>query len=394
MLTADKTDGGVPLTVNFSSAGSLDQDPGDSIRYEWDFGDGSPISEEANPTHTYTKAGQYTAVLSVIDSTGKTPSTSTTITAGNTARGDHDRAPVEGGTFQFGDKIPYLVTVTDAEDKVIDCNDVEVEFILGHDAHGHGEEEKLGCTGFLQTLEEDVFHGGNVFGVVSAVYTDRGNGAVPALTVTKQVKIRQRKQEVEHAVTAFWHVHGDEHRRRRRPAHVQPGQRGLHPLNGPFNLKNITGITFRFADATAGRVAGSALRRRASAGLLSGPDRGHGDGVPHRGGDRADLEEPVVPALARGPERAVPDVQRQHGTCCSTSTVQFEGEGVTVVKSPPVDGTVGGSVPATLSLTLGAPATFGAFTPGVAKEYTASTTANVISSAGDAALSVSPIPAP
>ncbi len=53
------------------------------------------------------------------------------------------------------------------------------------------------------------------------------------------------------------------------------------------------------------------------------------------------------------------------------------------------DGTVGGSVPATLSLTLGTPATFGAFTPGVAKEYTATTDANVISTAGDAALSVS-----
>ena len=45
----------------------------------------------------------------------------------------------------------------------------------------------------------------------------------------------------------------------------------------------------------------------------------------------------------------------------------------------------GGTVPATLSLTLGGPATFGAFTPGVAREYTASTTANVISTAGDAA---------
>ncbi|HEY6887043.1 MAG TPA: M1 family aminopeptidase, partial [Solirubrobacter sp.] len=50
---------------------------------------------------------------------------------------------------------------------------------------------------------------------------------------------------------------------------------------------------------------------------------------------------------------------------------------------------VGGTVPATLSLTLGAPATFGSFTPGVAKTYTAQTTANVISSAGDAALSIS-----
>jgi hypothetical protein len=51
-------------------------------------------------------------------------------------------------------------------------------------------------------------------------------------------------------------------------------------------------------------------------------------------------------------------------------------------------GTVGGSVPATLALTLGAPATFGAFTPGVAKSYTATTTATIVSSAGDATLAV------
>jgi hypothetical protein len=49
---------------------------------------------------------------------------------------------------------------------------------------------------------------------------------------------------------------------------------------------------------------------------------------------------------------------------------------------------VGGTVPATLSLTLGAPAGFGAFTPGLAKDYFATTTATVISTAGDAALSV------
>jgi hypothetical protein len=46
-------------------------------------------------------------------------------------------------------------------------------------------------------------------------------------------------------------------------------------------------------------------------------------------------------------------------------------------------------VPATLALTLGPAATFGAFTPGVEKEYTANTSATVLSTAGDAALSVS-----
>ena len=52
-------------------------------------------------------------------------------------------------------------------------------------------------------------------------------------------------------------------------------------------------------------------------------------------------------------------------------------------------GGAGGSVPATLALTLGPAATFGTFVPGLANDYTATATANVISSAGDAALTVS-----
>ncbi len=59
-----------------------------------------------------------------------------------------------------------------------------------------------------------------------------------------------------------------------------------------------------------------------------------------------------------------------------------------LVASRRADGTVGGTVPATLALSLGTPASFGAFTPGVARTYTASTTATVISTAGDATLTV------
>ena len=51
-------------------------------------------------------------------------------------------------------------------------------------------------------------------------------------------------------------------------------------------------------------------------------------------------------------------------------------------------GPVGGTVPATLSLALGTPASFGAFTPGVARDYTGSMSANVVSTAGDATLAV------
>ncbi len=44
---------------------------------------------------------------------------------------------------------------------------------------------------------------------------------------------------------------------------------------------------------------------------------------------------------------------------------------------------VSGTVPATLSLTLSGPGVFGAFTPGITKEYTTTSAANVISTAGE-----------
>jgi hypothetical protein len=64
--------------------------------------------------------------------------------------------------------------------------------------------------------------------------------------------------------------------------------------------------------------------------------------------------------------------------------IQATCGGSTSVSGP----VVGGTVPATLGLTLGAAPAFGAFTPGVAKDYFASTTATVTSTAGDAALIV------
>ena len=59
-----------------------------------------------------------------------------------------------------------------------------------------------------------------------------------------------------------------------------------------------------------------------------------------------------------------------------------------VLDATNTNGGVSGNVPATLGLTLGPAIQLGAFTPGVTRTYTASTTANVISSAGDATLSV------
>jgi len=68
---ANKNTGLAPATVDFTSAGSLDPD-GDIASYSWNFGDGSDLSTEANPVHTYTAAGSYTATLTVADAEGQT----------------------------------------------------------------------------------------------------------------------------------------------------------------------------------------------------------------------------------------------------------------------------------------------------------------------------------
>ena len=76
---SDIASGNAPLAVAFSSDGSADAD-GTVASYEWNFGDGSPTSSEANPSHTYSVAGEYSAVLTVTDDSGDTDSAALTIT--------------------------------------------------------------------------------------------------------------------------------------------------------------------------------------------------------------------------------------------------------------------------------------------------------------------------
>ena len=68
VAAGNTSNGDVPLTVTFSSAGSSDPD-GSLAGYLWDFGDGSS-SAEPDPSHTYTAPGNYVATLTVTDDGG------------------------------------------------------------------------------------------------------------------------------------------------------------------------------------------------------------------------------------------------------------------------------------------------------------------------------------
>jgi PKD repeat protein len=59
------TTGVAPLIVQFTNLST-----GNISDYEWDFGDGSTISTEQNPSHTYENAGTYSMSLTVTGSNG------------------------------------------------------------------------------------------------------------------------------------------------------------------------------------------------------------------------------------------------------------------------------------------------------------------------------------
>ncbi|SMD19211.1 ThuA domain-containing protein [Kibdelosporangium aridum] len=255
VLDATPTSGQAPLTVNFSSAGTHDPDPGESISYAWDFtNDGTVDSADPNATYTYTANGVYYAKLTVTDSSGKTTSLTRTITVGNTAPTVTVTSPVAGSFFNWGDQIPFTVTVTDPEDGQIDCNRVTVSFVLGHDEHGHGQAETSGCSGTLPSPPDGADHaGGYLWGGISAKYTDLGANGQPPLETISQAKIQLHRQEAEFAPIkqgVDFTITPDTGA----GLHVNAIDVGDHIAFDPINLGGTNTVTFRYSGGSATTV--------------------------------------------------------------------------------------------------------------------------------------------
>ena len=104
-FSADVTSGCDNLTVQFTDLSSSNTDS-----WSWDFGDGSPVSTEASPSHTYSSPGTYTVTLTATNGVGSddeekidfivvgaTP-TAVTVTGGGTQCGGTMTLTASGGT--------------------------------------------------------------------------------------------------------------------------------------------------------------------------------------------------------------------------------------------------------------------------------------------------------
>jgi PKD repeat protein len=65
---------------NFSAVGSTDPNPGDSLGYLWDFGDGTPTSTATAVSHTFPAAGTYTVRLTATDGWGRATTVTRAVT--------------------------------------------------------------------------------------------------------------------------------------------------------------------------------------------------------------------------------------------------------------------------------------------------------------------------
>jgi len=138
IMKATPTSGPSPLNVVFSSAGSSDPD-GDPITYSWNFGDGG-TSTDANPSHTYTKKGPFTAVLTVTDSKDAFGKDQATISPGNSKPTAVIDAPGSTTKWQVGQTIRLTGHATDPDDGTLPPSAFNWEIILHHcpsDCHTH-----------------------------------------------------------------------------------------------------------------------------------------------------------------------------------------------------------------------------------------------------------------
>ena len=110
VLSADPTQGTLPLSVRLDGSGSSDPDSGDRVAsYTFDFGDGTPkvTSALASVQHVYATSGSFTASLVVTDGQGATSNTaSVTITVREVAAPTPGR--LGGGAFGLGVLVPLL----------------------------------------------------------------------------------------------------------------------------------------------------------------------------------------------------------------------------------------------------------------------------------------------
>ena len=141
VASADQYYGPSPLAVQLSSSGSSDPD-GQALTCSWNFGDGSPVSAQANPAHTFSAGGgvptKYVVTLTVTDSGGLSAQTTLIVSVNNTPPNVAITSPVNGALYSSSNATSVNLTATVSDAQSSDSQLLyQWQVLLHHNDHNH-----------------------------------------------------------------------------------------------------------------------------------------------------------------------------------------------------------------------------------------------------------------
>jgi PKD repeat protein len=134
-ISVDKNAGEVGVTIHFNATGSSDPD-GDALSYEWNFGDGSAISTEANPSHQYNATGTFSVSLKVTDGNGGRDTVYQEVAVGSLPKAIMT-SPAKGARFAVGDTLTLTGVGEDSNGQMLPITSMVWEVQQHHNTHYH-----------------------------------------------------------------------------------------------------------------------------------------------------------------------------------------------------------------------------------------------------------------
>jgi glucose/arabinose dehydrogenase/chitodextrinase len=141
LASSDLSFGSSPLTVQLNGSASTDPD-GQPLAYSWDFGDGSPLSTEANPSHIFASENSsptgFNVTLTVTDSLGAIAQSQLRIVLNGTPPAVSITSPVDGSFYSHTSATPInlAATVSDNE-SANNALTYKWQILLNHNDHSH-----------------------------------------------------------------------------------------------------------------------------------------------------------------------------------------------------------------------------------------------------------------
>ncbi|MBM3847284.1 MAG: PKD domain-containing protein, partial [Verrucomicrobia bacterium] len=198
VIQASRLSGRLPLTVTFSSQGTLNPD-GDSLSFSWMLGGETTVrSTNTTASLTFTNAGNYSMTLRVTDELGLSSVAQVRIVAGNEAPQVALIAPPSGAFFDWGRKIGYELAAFDTEDGDFQCDALLLEPFLTHNDHSHGLGGLSGCFGVFRAPEIEDAATDRLGLLLRVSVTDRGVGVADPLTASASALLHPRLKQAEH----------------------------------------------------------------------------------------------------------------------------------------------------------------------------------------------------